>query len=418
MKILIIHDFYQRFGGEDAVALAERQLLEEHGNEVTSYTRHNDEIKSYNLQDKIKFFPDTIYSLRTRREIRALVRASRPDVAYVHNVFPLVSPSAYHALHALGIPIIQVLHDFRLLCANGLLFTHGEICERCKYGNFLHAVRYRCHRDSYVLSAIYGSSIALNRLMGWVEKTSAWICLTGFAESKLLEIGIPQEKIFIRPNFIDSSSITPAESVGTYVIFLGRLSREKGIWTLVRAFEQLKGIELKLVGTGPLEDAIRSYVSQRNLQNIKLVGFKSGKEKWELLRNSLFVVVPSEWYETFCIVVLEAYAAGKPVVASDIGGLPYVVRDGKSGMLFQPGSVADLTEKVRYLIERPAEIEAMGRYGRQLVETEYGPERAYDSLMAIFSAVCGAGQAPKDNSGDQRQPDSLPSSQQTKPSEN
>jgi glycosyltransferase involved in cell wall biosynthesis len=235
--------------------------------------------------------------------------------------------------------------------------------------------------------------------MGWVEKTSAWICLTGFAESKLLDIGIPQEKIFIRPNFIDSSSITPAESLGTYVVYLGRLSREKGIWTLVRAFEKLKGIELKLVGTGPLEDAIRSYVSQRNLQNIRLVGFKSGEEKWELLRNSLFAVVPSEWYEMFPIAVLEAYAAGKPVVASDIGGLANVVRDGKSGMLVQPGSVTDLADKIRYLIERPAEIEAMGRYGRQLVQTEYGPDRAYESLMAIFSAVCGVGQVPKDNSG-------------------
>jgi glycosyltransferase involved in cell wall biosynthesis len=245
--------------------------------------------------------------------------------------------------------------------------------------------------------------------MGWAEKTSAWICLTGFAESKLLDIGIPQEKIFIRPNFIDSSLIVPAERVGTYVIFLGRLSHEKGIWTLVRAFEQLKGIELKLVGTGPLENAIRSYVSQRNLQNIRLVGFKSGEEKWELLRNSLFVVVPSECYEMFPIAVLEAYVAGKPVVASDIGGLPYVVRDGKGGMLFRPGSVSDLIEKVRHLAESPAEIEAMGRYGRQLVETEYGPERAYDSLTAIFSAACGAGQAPKDNSGGQRQPDSLPS---------
>ena len=369
------------------MVLAERQLLEEHGNEVTSYTRHNDEIKSYNLQDKIKFFPDTIYSLRTSRELRALVRASRPDVAYIHNVFPLISPSVYHTLHSLGIPTVHVVHDFRFWCPNGWFYIRGRICERCKHGNYLNAVRYRCYRDSCTLSALYSASIGLNRLAGMLRKISAFICLTEFTKLKLLEVGVPEDKLFIKPNFIDAARVTPCPGGGDYVVYLGCLSSEKGLWTLVRAFEALKNPLLKIVGTGPLEAALKGYVRERGISNIEFVGFKTGLEKWELLKGSLLSVVPSEWYEAFGLVVLEAYAAGKPVVASDIGALSYIVRNGKSGMLFRPGRVADLTEKVRYLSERPAEIEAMGRYGRQLVETEYGPDRAHMTLMGIFDKV-------------------------------
>jgi len=387
MKVLLIHDFYQQYGGEDAAALAERRLLEEHGNEVTSYTRHNDEIKGYNLQDKIKFFSETIYSLRTKRELSSLVRTSRPDVAYIHNVFPLISPSVYHTLHSLKVPSLQVVHDFRFLCPQGQFYTNGHICERCKQGNYLNAIRYRCHRDSYALSALYATSIGLSRLAGVLRKISGFICLTEFAKLKLLEAGVSEDKLFIKPNFIDATQVSPCPGDGNYLVYLGRLSREKGLWTLVRAFEVLKEPLLKIVGTGPLEAPLKAYVRERGITNIEFVGFKDGVEKWELLKGSLLAVFPSEWYETFGLVALEAYAAGKPVVASDIGGLPYIVRNGKSGMLFQPGSAADLAEKVRYLIERPAEIQAMGRYGRQLVESEYGPDRAYMTLMGIFGKV-------------------------------
>jgi len=387
MNVLLIHDFYQLYGGEDAVALAEKELLEQHGEQVTSYTRHNDEIMRYTLLEKLAFISNTIYSLRTSRELRGIVEMGQPDAAYIHNVFPLISPSAYHTLDSLKVPSFQVVHDFRFLCPNGWFYSNGHICERCKQGNYLNAVRYRCYRDSYTLSALYSASIGLNRIAGMLRKISAFICLTEFMKLQLLEVGIPEEKLFIKPNFIDPTGVIPCPGGGYYVVYLGRLSSEKGLWTLVRAFEALKNPLLKIVGTGPLETALKGYVRERGITNIEFAGFKTGLEKWDLLKGSLLSVVPSEWYEAFGLVVLEAYAAGKPVVASDIGGLSCIVRNGKSGILFRPGSVADLAEKVRYLIERPAEIEAMGRYGRQLVETEYGPERAYVTLMEIFDKV-------------------------------
>lgn len=387
VKVILIHDFYQQYGGEDSVALAEKQLLDEHGQTVVFYTRHNDEIRKFGLKDKLTFPLNTIYSRRTSREIARVVESFQPDVAYIHNVFPLISPSLYHALHVLKVPIVQVVHEFRLLCPNSWFYTEGRICERCKHGNYLHAVRHRCYRDSYILSALYSASLGMHRFAGGMNKIDAFICLTKFSKLKLLEGGVPEEKLYVRPNFIDASAVSPAPGTGDYVLYLGRLSPEKGVWTLLRAFEQLRGVPLKIVGTGPLESDLREHVEEKGLKNISLMGFKAGKEKWELLRNSRFVVLPSEWYEAFPMVILEAYAVGKPVVASDLGGLPDIVRNGKSGILFRPGSIADLTEKVRYLTERPAEIEAMGRYGRQLVETEYGPEPAYQTLMTIIDKV-------------------------------
>jgi glycosyltransferase involved in cell wall biosynthesis len=402
MRILFIHNFYQQFGGEDSVAIAERRLLEERGEDVLFWSRHNDEIKNYGPLQKLNFFRETIYSSRTVSDIEKAVRQFKPDVAFVHNIYPLISPSLYSALQKMRIPLVQVLHDFRPFCSNGWFYIDGKICERCKLGNHLHGIVKRCYRDSYALSTLYSTALGVNRWAGMLDKVDAYVCLTGFFKKKIMEAGIPEKKIFIRPNFIDAPPLDiPARDVktndlqstsngGGYALFLGRLSNEKGLWTLIRAFEQLPEVELKIVGTGPLEEELRKYVREKNLRNIDLMGFKSGDEKWKLIRNCHFAVVSSEWYENFPIVVLEYFAGAKPVIASRIGGLPYVVEEGKSGLLFEAGNATDLVDKVRKLRAAPAEAEAMGRRGRQLAETEYGPQKSYDSLMQIFTQVLSA----------------------------
>src|SRR5450432_2653413 len=196
MKVLLVHSAYQQFGGEDSVVRAEKELLERKGDEVFFYSRHNDEIKEFSAAEKASFLPQTIYSWRTTREIGEVVRRFRPDVAFVHNVYPLISPSVYHKLHALGIPAVQVLHNFRPFCPNGLFFTQGKICEACMGGNYLNAVRKRCFRDSYVFSGLYALTLGLNRLAGMVDKISGLICLTEFFKVKMLEAGVPESKLF------------------------------------------------------------------------------------------------------------------------------------------------------------------------------------------------------------------------------
>jgi glycosyltransferase involved in cell wall biosynthesis len=232
--------------------------------------------------------------------------------------------------------------------------------------------------------------ISINRHADLLGKLSAFVCPTAFSREKLVEVGVPEERIFVKPHFIDASKIQPRFGRGSYVLYLGRLSAEKGLWTLVRALAGMSNINLKIVGSGPLESDLRTYTKEKGLNHIELLGFKEGPEKWELLLNSLLLIVPSEWYETFGLVVLEAYSAGKPVIGSNLGGLPFVIENGMSGLLFQSGSSDDLREKVSYLLGRPDEVERMGRYGRELVDTKYCPEESYRNIKTIFSrAISG-----------------------------
>ncbi|PYX45968.1 MAG: transferase [Acidobacteria bacterium] len=388
MKVLLVHSAYQQFGGEDSVVRAETELLEKHGDEVCHYSRHNDEIKQFGLAQKAAFFPQTIYSWKTSGELEDVVRRFKPDVAFIHNVYPLISPSAYHKLHALGVPTVQVLHNFRLHCPNGLFYTQGQICEACSGGNYLQAIRKRCYKDSYALSGLYALTLGLNRMGGVIDKISGFICLTEFFKLKMQKAGVPDSKLFVRPNFVHAPALAAGETqAGKYVLFMGRLSAEKGCWTLIRAFEQLPQVPLKILGTGPLEQELRDHIRGKGIRNIELLGFKSGEEKWNILRNSLCLVLPSEWYENFPVTALEAFMACKPVIAARLGGLPYIVEEGKSGLLFEAGNVGELAGRVQHLVENPAEAVRMGACGRQLTETKYGPEQGYSNLMKIFSQV-------------------------------
>ena len=376
--------------GPRLAAIAERELLESNGDQVLCFIRHNDEIKNYSLIEKAAFVPRTLYSHRTERELKKVVYEFKPQVAFVHNVYPLISPSLYHTLHSLKVPVVQVVHDFRPFCPNGLFYVNGQICENCKFGNYFHAIKNCCYKDSYLLSTIYSAALAGNCLAGMINKISAYVCLTNFYKQKLLEVGLPEHKIFIRPNFIDPTACAPdgaAPGTGNYALYLGRLSSEKGPLTVLRAFENLPDVPLKVVGTGPLEFEMKQYIRDKNLTNIEMVGFKSGADKWQMIRNALFAVIPSECYENFPMVSLEYFSGGKPIVAARLGGLPHIIEEGSTGLLYRPGDAADLVEKIRYLLAHPAQIGEMGSRGRKLAETRYGPRESYSNLMNIFSQV-------------------------------
>jgi glycosyltransferase involved in cell wall biosynthesis len=387
MKILLVHSAYQQFGGEDSVVKAETELLKQHGDEVRLYSRHNDEIKQFGLVQKALFFPQSIYSWKTSGELEEVVREFTPDVAFIHNVYPLISPAAYHKLHALGVPTVQVLHNFRPFCPNGFYYTQGQICEACKEGNYLNAVSKRCYRDSRVLSGLYAATLGFNRMAGMVNKISGFICLTEFFRIKMREAGVPDAKLFVRPNFVEAPPLNGQKAANDYALFMGRLSPEKGLRTLLRAFEQLPQFKLKILGTGPMEQELRDYIAQKSLRNVEFLGFKSGAEKLEILNNALCLVLPSEWYENFPVTVLEAFMASKPVIASRMGGLPYIVEEGKSGLLFEAGKPEELARKIRQFVDHPDKAARMGACGRALSETKYGPQQAYNNLMKIFSQV-------------------------------
>jgi glycosyltransferase involved in cell wall biosynthesis len=391
MKVLLVHNFYQNFGGEDAAALAEQHLLETHGDSVVVYARHNKEIAEYTWIEKVRGSAESVDCTQTRDEVARIARDVRPDVAYIHNFFPLISPSIYQILHQHAIPIVQFVHDFRLFCPNGLFYTGGSICERCKTGAFFNAVRHRCYRDSYLSSFLAASIVASARRNHVFDRVSLFVCPTEFSRKKMMEGGIPADKIRTKPHFVHATGVSPKFEPGDYVLYLGRLSREKGLFTLICALAQENTVPVKIAGAGPMEKEIRSILHDQGIRHIQLVGFKSGEEKWEILRNSAFVVIPSECYETFSLSAVEAHAAGKPVIASRIGALPFVIKDGKNGLLFEPKNAADLRQGVRKLFGQRSDIERMGRYGRALVNTKYTPEHSYNCLSAIFSQAVAAG---------------------------
>jgi glycosyltransferase involved in cell wall biosynthesis len=386
MRILCVHNQFQKYAGSDAVAAADEQLLAQHG-DVVSYTRHSNEIASANQIQRLGMGVDALYSRRTVRDVTDIVKRFQPDIAYVHNVFPLISPSLYDVLYRLRVPSVHIIHDYRLVCPNSRFYVNDHICESCKLGNFWASVVKRCVRGNAAYSALYASSLYLNRKAGLLSKIGGYICLTEFTKRLLMEAKIPENKLYICPNHIDTSSVTPQFGAGRYVLYLGGLYRDKGILTVARAFAQLPEIPLKIVGTGAAEGELRDFIASRQLTNVEIIGFKSGKEKLEVVRNSMFTLVPSHYYENFPLVVLEAFASGKPVIASGEGALLSIVEAHKTGLFFKSENPDDLAAKVRWLYQRPDEIEKMGRTARSLVESRYDSRLRYPSLEAIFKDV-------------------------------
>jgi glycosyltransferase involved in cell wall biosynthesis len=386
MRVLCVHNQFEQYGGADAVFAADEKMLAGHG-EVVTYTRHSKEIVSAAPMEKLGLGVDTLYSRRTVREVTDLVKRFRPEIAYVHNVFPLISPSLYSVLYRLGVPSVHIIHDYRLFCPNSRFYINDQICELCKLGNYWSAVRKRCVRGSTAYSALYASSLYLSKKMGLSRKIGGYICLTEFTKSLLLQCEVPEDKLYVCPNYIDTSEYTPQFGGGEYVLYLGGLYRDKGVMTAAKAFAKLPHIPFKFVGTGAAEQELRDFIASNQLSNLEVVGFKAGQEKLDYLRNSMFTIVPSPFYETFGMVVLEAYASGKPVVASAIGSLPYIVHPDQTGLLFQRQDADDLAAKIGWLFDRPEEIVRMGRNARSLVESKYDSRLRYPSLQAIFENV-------------------------------
>lgn len=385
LKILVVHNHYKQVGGESAVVQAEGELLRGLGHEVVLYSRDNHEIDDYGAIDRARFFSRALFSRRTFAELTDLVRQQRPDVAHVHNVFPLISPAAYVALDRAGVPIVQTAHNFRFLCPNGLFFVNGAICERCKSGNTLPAVRLRCYRDSYPLSALYALIVRAHRSAGTFKRIARFIALNPFVKAKLIEGGLAADaKISVLGNFLpDPWPSLPCERQPT-VVFLGRLGEEKGAATLIEAAALVPELSVRIAGDGPAAEDLRRLARARAAHNVEFLGTVKGAAKWELLRLATALVVPSLCYETFSLAMLEGMAAGCAVVASRLGSLAALIEDGKTGVLFSPGDAADLAQKLRALFADQSHALALGRAARAAAEAQSTPAIHGERLLAIY----------------------------------
>jgi glycosyltransferase involved in cell wall biosynthesis len=380
-RVLIVHNAYQQRGGEDAVVEAEFELLRHAGHEVELYTRHNDEVRRLG---PLHTAAQTVWSQRTAHDLADAVRRFNPDLVHVHNTMPLVSPSVYWAARAHGLPVVQTLHNFRLMCPQGMLLRDGQVCEACVGKLPWRAVAHRCYRGSAAGSAVLAGTVALHRTLGtYRSKVALYVALNEFCRRKFIEGGLPAERIRIKPNFIDVQlPKSAAQRCGG--LYVGRLSPEKGVHLLDSTMQRLPQAGIRVVGSGEWESRLRSAHGERVLGSRKL------PQIVELMASSEYLVVPSVWYENFPRTIVEAYACGLPVIASRLGALEEIVIDGVTGLLFQPGSADDLARVVQWAHEHPQEMLRMGANARDHYERRYTADKNYATLMAIYSEAIEA----------------------------
>jgi glycosyltransferase involved in cell wall biosynthesis len=361
-------------------------LLEAHGDEVIRYTAHNDRVGLLGPLDLAK---KTIWNRETYLDLRSIIRDQRPHVMHAHNTFPLISPAAYAAAREAGLPVVQTLHNFRLVCANGLLFRNGRICEDC-IGKTIPwpAVLHKCYRGSAAASAVVAAMLLYHRSRGtWQHNVDVFIALTEFARRKLIEGGLPAAKIVVKPNFVDwgvDAQSVSQEVKGDYILFVGRLSAEKGIRTLIAAWSAFPGLPpLRIVGDGPLKDEVLGSAATNQL--IQWLGYQPVPEIQRLLRGARALVLPSECYEMFPLVALEAYSMGIPVIGSRSGGLESVIEDGRTGLLFAAGDPRDLGDKVRWASAHQGAMASMGETARAVYLERYTGAVNYHLLRAVYA---------------------------------
>jgi glycosyltransferase involved in cell wall biosynthesis len=319
MKILLVHDHYRSSApsGEDQVFRNELTLLKKHGVDVTTFERFNDDINDSSRIKRLKLARDTAWSPTTYQDLSELVSEIRPDIAHFHNTFPLISPSAYLACREYGVPVVQTLHNFRLICPGALLIRDGRPCEDCVGTNLLPALRYRRYRGSLPATGALVWMLMRNRWHGtYTTLVNRYIALTEFAAGRLIAGGLPRDRMSVKPNFSPNISV-PGTGDGGYVVYVGRLSEEKGVRTLLTAWKLVAGIPLKIMGDGPLRKELELIAMRDNI-SAEFLGFCDRPTIVDIVGRATFQIIPSEWYEGFPMVVVEAYACGTPVVASRI----------------------------------------------------------------------------------------------------
>jgi glycosyltransferase involved in cell wall biosynthesis len=375
MRILVAHNAYLYRGGEDTVVEAEIALLRRHGHEVVLYRRDNAELDALPLWQAAM---DSVWSKRTVMEAGRLLASFRPHLIHAHNTFPLISPSLYGIADELGIPVVQTLHNFRLLCPQAMLMRNGRYCDDCVGRWPWRAVLHRCYRGSLAQSALSAGMVSGHRMLGtWRNRVRRYIVLNQMCREIFIRGGLPPEKLSIKPNFVEANDV-PGEHKRRGGLFIGRLAAEKGLLTLAQAIRQTPVTRIAVCGSGPLQ----AFVEQSEW--LDYIGYEQGEALRTRIRNAEFLVMPSTGIESFGLAAIEAFACGTPVIASRHGGLREIVEHGHNGLLVTPGNADELAEAIDYAVSNPIQMRRMGLEAYQTYLARYTPERNYSTLMAIY----------------------------------
>lgn len=384
MRILSVHNTYQIRGGEDESRESEERLMREYGHDVDSYEESNDRLAQIST---VEMALRTVWSRESYQAVKRRLTEQHYDVVHVQNFFPLISPSIYYAAQERGVPIVQTLRNYRLLCPNALFFRDGQVCEDC-LGKFVPypGVLHGCYRENRAASAVTATMLTVHRtLQTWTQKVDRYIALTNFARNKMIEGGFPADKIIVKPNFVHPDP-GMGEGRGGYALYVGRLSVEKGLDTLLAAWEQLgNAMPLKIVGDGPLSGDVAKLAER--LPNVEWLGRQPMMEVHRLMGDARVVVFPSKWYETFGRVAVEAFAKGTPVIAAKIGAIAELVDHGRTGWHFQPGNADDLVNTLNWMLAHPIDQAQTRKECRVEFETKYTAQANYQQLLGIYKSV-------------------------------
>ncbi len=399
MKVLLVNKFLYPRGGDAISTISTGRLLAQRGHEVIFWGMDHPNNPDYSTRDyfvsqvelegpagwydQIKTASRILYSREAKRKFARLIRDHKPDIVHLNNFAHQISPSILPVLKKYRIPSVMTMRDYKLVCPTYLLLRDGKPCEECAHGRYYHCLTHRCTQGSWIRSLLNTIEMYLHHsLLHIYDQIDVIVATSSFLERKCREMGM-ERRVYCLSNFVDPGEYRPdfAPRNGP-VIYFGRLSREKGIFTLMKSMEGT-GAALKVVGEGPLRAELEAWATDAGAP-IEFLGRLEGEDLHREIRESAVAVIPSECYETFGRTVIEAYALGKPVIGSRIGGIPELIKEGETGLTFMPGDILDLREKLIELLSDPAAAVAMGRAGRALVEEQFGSEIYYRGLMSVY----------------------------------
>ena len=365
--ILMVHNYYQIPGGEDTVVANEKKMLEDNGHKVVLYTRNNSEIKDMGILRKLLLPFTTIYNPRTARDIKRIIKEENIDIVHVHNTLNLISLAVYYAALKMKKPVVQTIHNFRLLCPGATFYRDGHICEDCVSKGLGCALKHKCYRGSFLQTLVCVVATKIHRLTGIYGKIN-YICLTEFNKEKLLQLKeIDEDRVFIKPNFVEAPQ-KQYEKNESYV-FVGRIEEIKGITDLLEAWKELGSDApvLNICGTGPLLNECKKYVEDNKLSSVNFLGFVPHEEVRKIIAQSRYLILPSRVYEGFPMTIVEAFSGRTPVLTSSIGNTGVLIENGKTGFKFNSGQSTSITECIKQAInetglEENAEKEYRDKY--------------------------------------------------------
>ncbi|KKO19435.1 MAG: hypothetical protein BROFUL_01850 [Candidatus Brocadia fulgida] len=401
MKILLINKSLYPKGGDAISTITTGNLLYSKGHEVMFWGMAHPLNPEYPYKDcfvscidfndpgtvknQIKMAVNMLYSFEAKKNIEKLMKIERPDIVHLNNFAHQISPSILHVFKKYKIPVVMTMRDYKLICPTYTMVLNDKPCERCRNGRYYQCSINKCTKNSLLKSLLNTMEMYLHHnIMHIYDLIDVYISPSKFLKSKCEEMGF-KGKIVYLPNFVRVEDFNPQyDWLESSIVYFGRLSEEKGLFTLIEAVKDIQGITLKIIGEGPLRERLELEVRNSGIRNIEFLGYKGGKELKEEIRKAMFVVYPSEWYENNPRSIIEGFALGKPALGARIGGIPELVKDNETGVTFESGNGEDLKAKIEYLRKNPNKIVEMGKTARVFVEQELNDEKHYEKLMEIY----------------------------------